>query len=183
MRPRHLDDRGVAEVPGEALGVDRRRGDDQLEVGAAGEQLLEVAEQEVDVEAALVRLVEDDRVVAAQHPVALDLGEQDAVGHELDQRVVADVVGEADLVADGARRAACRAPRRCARRRVRAAIRRGWVWPICPRTPRPSSRQILGSCVVFPEPVSPATMTTWCVSQRLGEVVALLADRQLGRDS
>jgi hypothetical protein len=44
---------------------------------------------------------------------------------------------------------------------VRAAIRRGWVWPICPVTPRPSSRQIFGNCVVFPEPVSPATMTTW----------------------
>lgn len=44
---------------------------------------------------------------------------------------------------------------------VRAAIRRGWVWPIRPRTPRPSSRQILGIWVVLPEPVSPATITTW----------------------
>ena len=40
-------------------------------------------------------------------------------------------------------------------------MRRGWVWPIWPATPRPSSRQILGSWVVFPEPVSPATITTW----------------------
>ena len=31
--PRHLDHRGAAEVAAEALGVDRRRGDDQLEVG------------------------------------------------------------------------------------------------------------------------------------------------------
>ena len=44
---------------------------------------------------------------------------------------------------------------------VRAAIRRGWVCPIWPRTPRPSSRQIFGSWVVLPEPVSPATTTTW----------------------
>ena len=44
---------------------------------------------------------------------------------------------------------------------VRAAMRRGWVWPIAPRTPRPSSRQIFGSWVVFPDPVSPATTTTW----------------------
>ena len=46
----------------------------------------------------------------------------------------------------------------------RAAIRRGWVWPTIPPrppAPRPSSRQILGSWVVFPEPVSPATTTTW----------------------
>ncbi|OUD87007.1 hypothetical protein BC477_03355 [Clavibacter michiganensis subsp. michiganensis] len=26
---------------------------------------------------------------------------------------------------------------------------------------RPSSRQIFGSCVVLPDPVAPATMTTW----------------------
>ncbi len=44
---------------------------------------------------------------------------------------------------------------------VRAASRRGWVCPIIPSTPRPSSRQILGIWVVFPEPVSPATITTW----------------------
>ena len=60
------------------------RGDDQLEVGPLRQQPLEVAEQEVDVEAALVRLVDDDRVVLPQLPVALQLGEQDAVGHQLD---------------------------------------------------------------------------------------------------
>ena len=47
----------------------------------------------------------------------------------------------------------------------RAAIRRGWVCPIIPPPlpgrPRPSSRQIFGSWVVFPDPVSPATITTW----------------------
>ena len=44
---------------------------------------------------------------------------------------------------------------------VRAAIRRGWVCAIIPAAPRPSAMQILGSCVVLPEPVSPLTMTTW----------------------
>ena len=37
-------------------------------------------------------------------------------------------------------------------------MRRGWVWPM---RARPNSRQILGSCVLLPEPVSPATTTTW----------------------
>ncbi len=94
-----LDDRGVVEVAAEPLGVDRRRRDDHLEIGTPGQQLLEVAEQEVDVEAPLVRLVDDDRVVAGQEPVALDLREQDAVGHELDQRGRPDLVGEPDGVA------------------------------------------------------------------------------------
>ena len=62
--------------------------------------MLEVAEQEVDGEAALVRLVDDDRVVLAEHPVAVDLVQQDAVGHQLDAGVLADPVGEAHLVAD-----------------------------------------------------------------------------------
>ncbi len=44
---------------------------------------------------------------------------------------------------------------------VRAAIRRGWVWPIIAVMPRPSSRRIFGIWVVLPEPVSPETITTW----------------------
>ena len=89
------------EVRGEAFGVDRGGGDDDLEVGAARQELPEVAEDEVDVQAALVGLVDDQRVVPVQVAVAGDLGEQDAVGHELDQGVVAGLVGEPDLVADG----------------------------------------------------------------------------------
>ena len=94
--------RRVAEVFGETVGVDGGRGDDQLQVGALGDQLLEVAEQEVDVEAALVRFVDDQRVVFRQPAVGLDFRQQDAVGHELDEGVVADVVGESHLVADRA---------------------------------------------------------------------------------
>ncbi len=44
---------------------------------------------------------------------------------------------------------------------LRAAIRRGWVCPISPVVPRPASRASLGSWVVLPEPVAPATTTTW----------------------
>ena len=115
--PGDLDDRGgngegpppvadllAAEVLGEALGVDGGRGDDDLEVGALGQQARQVAQDEVDVEAALVGLVHDDRVVAAQLGVGLDLRQQDAVGHELDQGVLADLLGEAHLVADDAAR-------------------------------------------------------------------------------
>ena len=83
--PGDLDHRGVAEVAREALGVDRRRRDDHLQVRPLRQDPGEVAEQEVDVEAALVRLVDDDRVVAAQQPVVLGLGQQQAVGHEPDQ--------------------------------------------------------------------------------------------------
>ena len=38
----------------------------------------------------------------------------------------------------------------------------------------------MGSWVVLPEPVSPAITTTWCSLTRLGDLVAQLADRQVG---
>ncbi len=90
------------EMPRETLGVDRRRGDDHLQVGAFRQQLPQVADQEIDVQAALVCFVDDDRVVLAQHAIAMDLVEQDAVGHQLDARGRPDPVGEAHLVADEA---------------------------------------------------------------------------------
>ena len=96
----YLDDRRAAEGGREPLRVDGRRGDDHLQVRAAGQQLPEVAEDEVDVQAALVRLVDDQRVVAAQVPVAGELVQHDAVGHQLHQRVAGRHVGEPDLVAD-----------------------------------------------------------------------------------
>ena len=45
--------------------------------------------------------VDDQRVVAAQHAVALNLGEQDAIGHHLYQRLLADRVGEPNCVTNG----------------------------------------------------------------------------------
>ena len=131
-----------------------------LRSGRRGSSVLEVAEEEVDVEAALVGLVDDERVVAREHPVALDLGEQDAVGHHLDQRPVADPVGEPDRPADEVAD-------------VRAELLgdalgdgargdpAGLGVADHARVPRPSSRQIFGSWVVLPDPVSPATTTTW----------------------
>ena len=96
----HLDDRRVVEMLGKALQIDGRRGDDQLEIGAARQQGLQVAEQEVDVEAAFVRLVDDDGVVLFQKAVVLGFGEQDAVGHQLDQRAVLALILETHLIAD-----------------------------------------------------------------------------------
>jgi hypothetical protein len=147
-------------VLGEAGGVDRGAGDDHLQVGTLREQLPEVAEDEVDVEAALVGLVDDQRVVATQHPVALDLGEQDAVGHHLDERRLADLVGEAHRVADvvaqlrpdllghplGDRAGGDPAGLGVADHPVDAAA---------------GSRHSFGSWVLLPDPVSPATITTW----------------------
>ena len=94
---RDLDHRRAAEERRKPLGLERRRADDDAEVRAARQQPLEEAEQEIDVEAALVRLVDDDRVVRAQQRIALDLGEQDPVGHELHVRCALDLSSKRTL--------------------------------------------------------------------------------------
>ncbi|KWW40622.1 hypothetical protein AU359_01102 [Micrococcus luteus] len=91
---------GAAEVPGEALRVDGGRGDDHLQVRALGQQVAQVAQEEVDVEAALVGLVHDDHGVAAQLRVVGNLGQEDAVRHDLDPGGLRGLRREADLVAD-----------------------------------------------------------------------------------
>ena len=68
---------------GKRCRIDRRGSDDQLQIRAPRQQPLQHAEQEIDVETALMRLVDDQRVVPPQRPVALQLLQQDAVGHQL----------------------------------------------------------------------------------------------------
>ncbi len=165
VRP-SLDDehgRGHAigrEVLGEAVGVDRRRRDDHLEVGPLRQQLLEVAEDEVDVEAAFVGLVDDERVVAAEHPVALQLVEQDAVGHHPQERPVADTIVEADGVPDGFtdRRADLVGDALGDRSGGDTAGLR--VADHAVDTASGEQDRASGSWVLLPEPVSPATITT-----------------------
>ena len=53
----------AGEMLGKAVSVDGGRGDDDLQVGAARQDLLQVAQQEVDVQAALVCLVNDEGVI------------------------------------------------------------------------------------------------------------------------
>ena len=60
---------------------------------------MQPAEQEVDVETALVRLIDDDRVVLLEQFVTVNLVEQDAVGHDPHAGVGRDLVGKAHLVA------------------------------------------------------------------------------------
>ena len=82
----------AGEMLGKAVSVDGGRGDDDLQVGAARQDLLQVAQQEVDVQAALVCLVNDEGVIGLQQRVGLRLGQQNAVGHQLDGCVTRQLV-------------------------------------------------------------------------------------------
>ncbi len=83
---------------GEALQIDGGRRDDDLQIGTPWQQGLEVAQQKIDVQAALVGLVDDDGVVALEKTVVLGLGQQDAIGHQLDQGIGIALVFETHLV-------------------------------------------------------------------------------------
>ena len=101
---RNVEDRsglavGVGKVVGKALGVDRRGRDDHLEVGALREKALQVAKQKVDVDASLVRFVDDDRVVGAKKGIGLGFRKENPVRHEFDRRPRMSLVGKAHLVA------------------------------------------------------------------------------------
>ena len=95
------DDRGVVEEGGEALGIEGGRGDDDQQVLAAREDALEQTQEEVDVQTALVRFVDDERAIAAQEGVGLHLGEEHAIGHQLDLRIRREAALEAVLIAHG----------------------------------------------------------------------------------
>ena len=96
----HLDDRRLVEGLAERLGVDRRRGDHDFQLGAFVAQGAQVPEEDVDVERPLVRLVDDDRVVLAQQGVALHFGEQHAIRQKLYDRVTCRLIVEPDLAPD-----------------------------------------------------------------------------------
>jgi hypothetical protein len=80
--------------------LERGRAHDDAQIRTLGQDARDVAEQQVHVKVALVGLVEDERVVGPEQRVALDLGQEDAVGHELDVGGRRRPVGEADLALD-----------------------------------------------------------------------------------
>ena len=89
----------TGKVVGKALRIDRCRGDDQLQIGPARQQLAQVAQQKIDVQAALVCLVDDQAVVGPKERIGLGFGQQNAVGHELDRGTRGQPVLKAHLVA------------------------------------------------------------------------------------
>ena len=100
---RHLKHRrrppGLREVPGKAISVNRGRGHDDAQIGPPRQDAFDVTEKKVNVQAAFMRLVNDQRVVGPQQRVRLGFGQQNAVGHELDRGLARQPVLEAHLVA------------------------------------------------------------------------------------
>jgi len=177
--PRYLDHGGRYQNAWRNVPHRCGRSNDDLEIAADFDELFQIADQEIDIQAALVRLVENDRAVLPQlgspcvsarrsrRSSALSLYRPNAfvephfVAHQRAD-FGPELVGE-------------RAPPR-----KRAAMRRGCVWRCGRRRPRPISRRICGNWVVLPEPVSPHTMTTGVLLHGGADRVALGVDGQRG---
>ena len=87
-------------MPGEFLGIKRGRGNDELELRALREQVVQIAQKKVDIEAALMGLIDDDEVVSFKLGVGLGLGKQHAIGKQLNGHARPRLVVEPNLVAD-----------------------------------------------------------------------------------
>ncbi|MNH20902.1 hypothetical protein D3C79_806900 [compost metagenome] len=85
-----------------ALRIDGGRGDNHLQIRAFWQQLPQVTQDKIDVQAALVRLIDDQGVVLHQQAILLYFGQQDTVGHQFDQGIFTHLIVEAHLVADAA---------------------------------------------------------------------------------
>ena len=94
----NLDDGRTAKMCGERIHVYGRAGDDQFEIGSTGKHTFEVAEQEIDIQAAFVGLVDDDGVVLVEPGISLGLCQQNAVCDDLDVCFGSGLVLESDLV-------------------------------------------------------------------------------------
>ena len=88
-------------MPGKFLGVDGGRGDDDPQVRASRQQLPQITQDKVDIQAALVRLVNHQGVISIEMAIMRGLGEQDAVCHELDEAFRAQALTKAHLVSHG----------------------------------------------------------------------------------
>ena len=83
----------------EPRGVNGGAGDNEPQVGPLGKDAVQAAEEEIDIKGPLVGFVDDDGVVLVESAVGLRFRQQHAVGHHLDQRLIARLIGKADFVA------------------------------------------------------------------------------------
>ena len=84
----------------ETLRIDSCRGNDDFQVWALWQQLTQIAEDKVDIQTAFVRFIDNDGVVLRQHAIVLNLGQQNTVGHQFDQRGIANLIVKSHFITD-----------------------------------------------------------------------------------
>src|SRR5690606_7068484 len=96
--PTDLNHRRLIEEFAKAFNFNGGGGDSNPQVRALGQKVFQVAQQEIDVEAALVGFVNNQGVVTVQKPVMLNFCQQNTVGHHLDTGKLRGVIGKTNLI-------------------------------------------------------------------------------------
>ena len=71
----NLDDRCIVKSSGKLFGVDGRRSNDQFQIVSFPDQGSQNSQNKVDVQAALVGLIDNDRIIGAQETITLGFGQ------------------------------------------------------------------------------------------------------------
>ncbi|MNG80789.1 hypothetical protein D3C79_394280 [compost metagenome] len=157
-----------------------RRSDNDFQIGALRQQFAQIPEDKVDIQAAFVRFIDNQRVVLHQQPILLDFRQQNTVGHQLDQRIFTDLIVKAHLITDAAaeRRfqlignAVCYGARRQA----------PWLGMADqPLHPTPQLQADLRQLGGFPRTGFPGDNHYLMVTDRVQDILLFLADRQVFR--
>src|SRR5712672_3646359 len=98
--PRDVDDRTSVEKRRHRSRLERRRHDDDPEISPRAPGLARQRDRKIGVDAALVKLVEDDGGEVRQQRIALQARGEDAFGYDEQPRVGAEAALESDLPAD-----------------------------------------------------------------------------------
>src|SRR5699024_4758802 len=83
----YLNHRRVIKKLAKTLYLNSGRGDNHLEVWPLWKHLSKIAQQKVNIQTALVCFINNQRVVAIEITIILNLGQQDAVCHHLYARL------------------------------------------------------------------------------------------------
>ena len=83
----------------ESFRVDCCRRDDQFQIWPLRQQTVQISQQKINIQTALMSLVDDDGVIAAQKPVRSGFTQEDSIGHQLHERLWACGIRETDLIA------------------------------------------------------------------------------------
>ena len=95
-------DRSAAQELGDRTSVERRRHDEEAQVVAYERLRLQgQREAQIGVEAALMKLVEDDEANVIERRVALQAAREHALRHDFDPRAWSDTRVAAHAIADG----------------------------------------------------------------------------------
>ena len=80
----NLNNRSIIECPGEFFRIDVGGSNDESEILSTFDQSFQDPQQEIDIQAALMRFINDKGVILIQIRVRLGFGKQHAVCHDFD---------------------------------------------------------------------------------------------------